>query len=259
MHNFIDVKNLIVGYNNKIICKDINFQLKQGNVLCILGANGEGKSTLLKTLLGLQKAINGDIFIAGENITMMSLRQRANSLSYVPQHGQSGFSFSVLQMVIMGKAAQLGLFAQPNAKDCEKAHAILHELNIAHLGQKEYANLSGGQKQLVLIARALMQNADIIVLDEPTASLDFYNQFHVIAILAKLKKLGKTIIFTTHHPDQAFEIADEVLMIKDGCMLCHGTTQNVMTEDILTKLYSTSISIFEIEGKKISYIKNIVT
>lgn len=256
MQAIIEVKQLAIGYHQNALCQNINFGLQQGNVLCILGANGEGKTTLLKTLLGLQPPIKGAIYLNGKNMRSISLKQRADILSYVPQSAQSGFAFSVLQMITMGKAAKMGVFSQPAYEDHQQARAILAELNIPQLEQQDYSKLSGGQRQLVLIARALMQNAKIIILDEPTASLDFHNQAHLIALLAKLKQQGRTIIFTTHQPDQAFQIADEVLMIKDSTMLCHGATADVMSEDMLSALYSTPVGILEVEGRKMSYVKN---
>lgn len=256
MQTLISVQNLTIGYHRKMICQNIDFSIKQGSVLCILGANGEGKSTLLKTLLGLLPPLSGKIFLNSCEISSLNLQERAKVLSYVPQNMQIGFAFSVLQMVTMGKAGQMSIFAHPNQRDEQQARTILDQLNILHLAKQDYASLSGGQRQLVLIARALMQNAQAIILDEPTASLDFYNQSHVIQLLGALKHQGRTIIFTTHHPDQAFDIADDVLMIKDNNMLCCGKTHDVMNETMLTNLYKAPIGIIEVEGKKISFIKN---
>lgn len=252
---FLSVDNITTGYNNHKISDGISFFLKRGESLCILGPNGEGKSTLLKTLLGILTPLSGSIRYQSVALKTLSMRARARLFAYVPQNSSPNFSFSVLQMVLMGKVSELSVFQQPTKTMYDEAMSILEKLEIAHLADKYYPRVSGGERQLILIARALLQNANLIVLDEPTASLDFSNQDKLMRLLAQVKDDGHNILFTTHHPDQACYFSDQLMMLKDGHVMAIGKTQSVLNETNLGLLYNANVGITEINGKKITYIK----
>ena len=250
------VQNLTTAYRNKIITNDVSFDLAGGEAICILGANGEGKTTLLKTILGILPKKAGQICYGNKDISTLTIAERAKCVSYVPQNSAGNFTFTVLEMVLMGKASQISLFSKPTKAMRESALAILEKLEIGDLAHKYYPLISGGQRQMVLIARALVQNAGLIILDEPTASLDFSNQDKLMRLLANLKKAGQSIIFTTHHPDQAFYFSDRSLLIKHGCVMDYGDTGRVVDETNLSRLYNADIAIADIRGKKITYIRD---
>lgn len=251
----LSVKDLTTAYHKQRVSSCISFALKKAQSLCILGPNGEGKTTLMKTLLGLLPPFSGSIFYHGKALSSLPFKARAKLFSYVPQNSAVNFSFTVLQMVLMAKTSQLSLFQVPNRQMHDEAFALLQQLEIADLSEKNYMAISGGQRQMVLIARALFQQAEIIILDEPTASLDFSNQDKLLRLLARLKNAGHSIIFSTHHPDQAFYFSDYSLMLKDKAVMAIGETANVLTEENLKHLYNADVAIADLGGKKITYIR----
>lgn len=251
----LSVNDLTTAYNGHKISTGISFELKKGETLCILGPNGEGKSTLLKTLLGILPPFSGTIDYRLKALKTLSIRERAYLFAYVPQNSPPNFSFTVIQMVLMGKASQLPFFSQPSQAMRDEAMAVLKKLEIEDLADKYYPLISGGQRQMVLIARALLQNAELIILDEPTASLDFSNQDKLMRLLSQLKDEGHSIIFTTHHPDQACYFSDQLMMLKDGHVMSVGETRFVLNETNLARLYNADVAIAEIDGKKITYIR----
>lgn len=251
----LSVKDLATAHHKQRVSDGITFTLKKAQSLCILGPNGEGKTTLMKTLLGLLPALSGSIFYHGKALSTLPFKARARLFSYVPQNSAVNFSFTVMQMVLMARTSQLSLFEVFSQQMHEKAFALLQQLDIADLANKNYTKISGGQRQMVLIARALFQQSELIVLDEPTASLDFANQDKLLQLLSRLKKEGHSIIFSTHQPDQAFYFSDYALMLKDRGMMAIGETANVLTEENLKHLYQADVAIADLGGKKITYIR----
>ncbi|MCX2716802.1 ABC transporter ATP-binding protein [Helicobacter sp. MIT 21-1697] len=230
---FLRVSNLTLLYPKSPalpLLNNISFEIAQGEILCVLGPNGSGKSTLLRTLLG-GFAYRGEIIIQGANARDFSAKQRAKFLSYVPQNYHISFPYSALEVVLMGRFNHNRLLYSKSDK--HKALKALAMLEIEHLAYSSYPTLSGGQKQLVLIARSLAQESEIILLDEMTSALDMSHSF---ALLKILKSIQKSIILTSHHPEQCY-IADKIALLKDAQLLCYGGRENVLTESYIQKLY----------------------
>lgn len=204
----LSADRLDIGYGGKPIGRGLEVSVEAGRILCLLGPNGCGKTTLFRTLLGLIPPVAGRVLLAGRPITAMRRAEIAQAISYVPQAHAPPFPFEALEVVLMGRTARLGTFGQPGRMDRHRAQAAMERLGIADLAGRDYSRLSGGQRQLVLIARALAQDTPLIVMDEPTASLDFGNQAHVLAQISGLVRdavsEGRGVILSTHDPDQAF-------------------------------------------------------
>jgi iron complex transport system ATP-binding protein len=244
----LEARELGFGYPGRAIGRGAAFTLDAGEVVCLLGPNGCGKTTLFKTLLGLLVPQAGAVLIDGQDLALWSRERRARSLAYVPQAHTSFFPFSVLDTVLMGRTAHLGLFAVPSARDREAALAALDGLHIGALAAADYTRISGGQRQLVLVARALAQEARCMVMDEPTASLDFGNQVMVLARIRALSARGIGVIMSTHAPDHAFACADRVLLMQDGRILAEGEPEAVLTPERLRAVYGVEVCISRIPG-----------
>lgn len=241
MKNLLTTQALSIGYGQKIVGKNIDFTLQKNEILALLGPNGSGKSTLFKTLLGLLPPLAGHVFLQGQALTQCSRRFIAQQIGYVPQAQEGQFAFSVLDIVLMGRAAHLGLFAQPNQNDQHLAKDILNTLGIAHLASCSYPHISGGERQLTLIARALVQQPQLLVLDEPTASLDFANQILVLEQIQRLRSQGLSILLCTHQPEHALQIADRLALFKNGRIEKIGSIAHLGNAQNLAWLYNISI------------------
>jgi iron complex transport system ATP-binding protein len=244
----LELRDLAFGYPGKPVGRGITLAVEPGQVLCLLGPNGCGKTTLFKSMLGLLRLQGGEIAIDGETIARWSRSRLAQAIAYVPQAHVAYFPFTVLDMVLMGRTARLGLFATPRASDVTAAEAALETLHVLHLGRQAYTQISGGQRQLVLIARALAQQPKILVMDEPTASLDFGNQILVLNHIKALARRGLGIILSTHDPDQAFACADRVAMLHDGRLLHWGPPQQVITGNSLHAIYGVAVEVIRLPG-----------
>jgi iron complex transport system ATP-binding protein len=244
------VSDLAFGYSGRVVGEAPSLALGAGEILCLLGPNGGGKSTLLKTLLGLLRPLRGAITVDGDDTAAWSARRRALAFGYVPQSGGGQFSFTVGEMVLMGRTAHRGVFAAPSVRDRLIAEAALATLGIAGLGGRDWLRLSGGERQLTLIARALAQEARILVLDEPTANLDFGNQVRVLAELREVARRGLAVIFATHHPEQAFACADSVAILHDGRLDAIGPPEAVITPATMHRVYGIEVDIIGVgEGR----------
>jgi iron complex transport system ATP-binding protein len=248
----IEARNVAIGYRGKVVARDIDVSLRAGEVVCLLGPNGSGKTTLFKTLLRLIARLAGSISIAGRPIDSWRPGQLALRQAYVPQANVSVFPYRVLDMVLMGRTARLGVFSAPSTADRERAWSALERLGIADLAENEYTRISGGQRQLTLIARALAQEAPSIVMDEPTASLDFGNQALVLREVARLARGGLGIVLSTHQPDHAFAIASRVLLLHDGRVVADGSPREVLTRQRLEQVYGVPVSLDPLPGGRLS-------
>ncbi|HCL6186638.1 TPA: ABC transporter ATP-binding protein [Proteus mirabilis] len=206
-------KQLTIGYKTTPLIQNLSFYIKQGQIVCLLGANGCGKTTLMRTLLGLLPSLAGHIIIEGKEISKWSPTDLAKVIAYVPQATHLPFSFKVIDMVIMGRGAHISFFSMPSSQDKAMAMETLEMLSLSHLAHRTFDTLSGGEKQLVLIARALVQQPKLLIMDEPAASLDFGNQIKLINQIKTLKALGISVFMSTHHPQHAALLADEVILL----------------------------------------------
>jgi len=238
------VKNLCFAYKkHKPICKDISFTVTTPDIFCILGANGAGKSTLLKCLANQHSASAGYIFYDGHSFQEFSVRELAKRIAYIPQSHIPAFPFSVQDVVMMGRAAYLGNFSSPGRKEKVIAEEKLSMLGITYLANKRYTDISGGERQLVMLASALAQEPQMLLLDEPTAHLDFGRQYRFLNILRQLKEQGIGIIMTSHFPDHALMTADTTAILKDGVFAHIGPSNEVVTSENLTALYNVPIQV----------------
>ncbi|ODA39260.1 ABC transporter ATP-binding protein [Desulfosporosinus sp. BG] len=238
-----ELKDIQCGYNNKAVLKGISFALAAGEVLCVLGPNGTGKTTLFKTILGLIKPLEGKILFNGENSIHWSRSKMAQVIGYIPQAHNTSFPFSVMDMILMGRTAHLGNFASPSQEDKKIAERAIDTLDISCLANRIFTELSGGEKQLVLIARALAQEPQILVMDEPTSALDFGNQLKVLSQVKQLAHQGLTIIMASHVPDHAFFYATKVMLLSHGGLFGLGKANDIITEDKLRELYGVNVRI----------------
>ena len=245
-----DVKNISFSYNDEEIFSDISFSIQKGDVLCILGSNGTGKTTLIKCLNGLHDINSGEILINGENIKKLSFKQISKHIGYIPQAHVPSFPFNVFDVVLMGRAPYLNLTDSPKDEDKKIALDALKTLGIEDLKDKEYTNLSGGERQLVFLARVLCQKPDILILDEPTSHLDFGNQIKLLEIIDNLAKSGLSIIMSSHFPDHAFLSSTKVAIMKDRKFIDFGTPESVVTEENLRKAYSIDVKLIELDNKR---------
>jgi iron complex transport system ATP-binding protein len=232
---------LAVGYPGHAVGSGFELRLQPGQVLALLGPNGGGKTTLLKTLLGLLRPLGGQVELDGQPLHTLSAAARARRLAYVPQSHVGAFAFSVADLVLMGRTAHGSLFAAPSVHDRAVAQAAIERLGIAHLAARPATMISGGERQLALIARALAQEAQLMVLDEPTAALDFGNQGKVMREIRRLADEGLGVLFTTHDPNHATRFADQALLIRRGVTLASGAVTEVVTQAMLERLYDAPV------------------
>lgn len=230
----IEASGLAIGFDGRALARDVAFDAGAGEVVAILGPNGRGKTTLIRTLLGLIPPIAGQV-------------RRGCPFAYVPQHDQTPFAYDVLSIVTMGRARHLKWYQSPGREDYEIARASLDEVGLGALAERSFITLSGGQKQLVAVARALASASPLIVLDEPTAALDLRNQDVVLGVLYRLSRArGLAIVFTTHQPQHALHVADKtMLMYPAQCEF--GATARMCTDERLSRLYGLPIRVAGVE------------
>lgn len=250
VNNLFDVRNISFSYDDETIFSDISFSINKGDVLCILGPNGTGKTTLIKCLNGLHDIDSGEILINGENMKRLSFKQISKHIGYIPQSHVPSFPFKVFDVVLMGRAPYLNLTDSPKDEDKRIALDALKTLGIEDLKDKEYTNLSGGERQLVFLARVLCQKPDILILDEPTSHLDFGNQIRLLEIIDSLAKSGLSIIMSSHFPDHAFLSSTKVAIMKDRHFIDFGAPDDVVTEENLKKAYSIDVKLIELDNRR---------
>jgi iron complex transport system ATP-binding protein len=226
----VQLRNLGHAYApGRWVFRNYRAEVRSGSIFALLGPNGAGKTTLLKILLGAMKPTEGAIEVLGR-------------AAFVPQLFQVSFDYSVLDMVLMGRVRQIGMFSQPSARDEAAAMAQLDRFGIADYARRPFHELSGGERQLVIFARALVSEAAILILDEPTSALDLKNQIVVLDWMARLShRDGLTVLFTTHHPHHALAVADEALLMLGGEEFVTGMADEVLNEENLSALYGVDI------------------
>lgn len=242
----VTVNGISFAYNGHKVLENVSLEIEGGKVSTILGPNGSGKTTLLKIILGLLKPDSGSILIDGRNLSELEPRERAKILAYVPQKHIPAFSFPVIEVVAMGRHPYSSVFAATSNKDLDIAAASLARLNVGHLRNRPYTELSGGEQQLVLIARALTQQASILVFDEPVSGLDYGNQLMLLKQMRALAKEGITCINTSHFPEHALWTSDVAIFINHGQIIAQGPALQVITRENLEKIYHTRINIVKV-------------
>ncbi|MEF3090522.1 iron ABC transporter ATP-binding protein [Enterobacter sp. 10-1] len=236
----LTVRHAEIGYPKRAVLRDVSFSLQPGTLCCLLGANGSGKTTLMRSILGLLPLRDGQILIDGLPVTQLCSRDRARAIAWVPQAHDGAFAFSVLDMVLMGLSPYIGTFTQPARSERSIAYAQLEALGIAHLAERNWATLSGGERQLTLIARALVQRPRLLLLDEPASSLDFGHQIRLLDTLRQLRQTGMTLFMATHHPLHALAIADSVIAVEPNGLVTQGTAEQQLSPGNLATLYGVT-------------------
>lgn len=243
----VELNDLSCGYAGNAVLRNLCFSMRSGEAVCILGSNGIGKTTLFKTLLRFIKPISGSIHIDGNDIMQMEKAQLSQFFSYVPQAKESMGNYTVQDIVLMGRARYIRKFSLPSKEDYNAANIALGQLALTDYRDRNYSTLSGGEQQMVLLARAIAQNARFILLDEPASNLDFKNQERLLRAIMQLTSQGIGILMVSHSPDHALSCCDNSLLIsKDGTYI-FGPSDNVITADNLQKIYDTKMLV--VEGK----------
>ena len=243
----LEVKNLRFRYNGFEVKANLN--VEDGEILTLLGPNGSGKTTLLRCIYGTLKPETPCVYLDGRDVHSMDLRERAKRIGYVPQTHNPSFPYTVLELVVMGRASQISAFQSPSDEDYRVAMESLKLVGIENLAYRPYTQISGGQLQLALIARALVQNPRVILFDEPTAHLDFKNQIRVLEMIRKITAERRVAtILTLHDPNLAGMYSDRIALVKDGEIYAVGRPGEVMTENELNYVYGIGVKVISVDG-----------
>ncbi|ODA39255.1 ABC transporter ATP-binding protein [Desulfosporosinus sp. BG] len=241
----LEIKDASFGYSKRTVLQNISFKVTTGELFCLLGPNGVGKTTLFKSILGFIDVRGGEITLNGENIRKWSKPRLAKAIGYVPQAHTPPFPYTVLDVILMGRMAHLGLFSSPSKDDIKIAEESLETLSISFLKNMTYTEISGGERQMVLIARAMTQKPQLLILDEPTSNLDYGNQVRVLLQIKKLSDEGIGVVMTSHFPNHAFLCSSKVALLnKNGFEV--GTTNELITETNMRDTYGINVKIAKV-------------
>jgi iron complex transport system ATP-binding protein len=248
----LEVNNLSFRYHNsRIIFQGVNFNVKKGEVLSILGPNGSGKSTLLNCIAKLYEPTSGEVLLNGQPMSRLNFRDVARVIGYVPQIHTPSYAYTVREFVVMGRTPYIGVFSTPSAKDYEIAEEALERMGIRHLQDKPYTEISGGERQQVTLARVITQQPQLILLDEPTAHLDYGNQHRVVQMISQLAAEGYALVMTTHNPEHAIILNGKVAILNREGKLCVGQAATTLNAETLSNLYELSIkTIYDDDAKR---------
>lgn len=241
----LEVNNLTFSYGrgHGNVLDGVSFSATSGQTICLLGHNGAGKSTLFRCLLGLSDGYGGSVRIDGRELSQLTRREVSRAMAYIPQSSDPAFDYAVIDIVLMGRAVHSATGATGSDEDEQIAFKALDRLGIAHLANCGYAHISGGERQLVLIARALAQRTQALVMDEPTANLDYGNQYRTMELIESLREQGYLVIMSTHNPQQALSFATQVLVLHEGHLIACGPPSDVMTDALLERIYSIPVHV----------------
>lgn len=247
----IDITDLSFAYGKHQVLHDISLSIPDGTLVNVLGPNGVGKSTLFRCILGLNARYQGSILVNGKDMRSLSIKQRAREISYIPQSHAPVYDYEVLDVVLMSTGTDLGMLRTPGPRHVERAYAALERIGVGHLAHRNYTQISGGEQQLVLVARALAQNARTIIMDEPTSALDYGNTMRVLSCVRQLAREGLSIIQSTHQPDHAFLYSDKTLVINKGTVLAYGSPKDVITDELVSTIYGIDVEVNSLYGDKV--------
>ena len=247
------VEGLGFAYAENQVFSNVSFTVKKGSLCGLFGPNGSGKSTLFKCCLALLTSSAGAVHVDGKSINALSTAEMARLVAYVPQEHTPPFPFLAQEIVLMGRSPHLGGVFGLKAKDREIAHNAMERLGILHLANKVYTQLSGGQRQLVLIARALAQDTPFVMLDEPTSALDFRNQMLIWQMLREIADSGTTVFAYAHEPNHVSSSCDDLVVINQGTVAATGKPELILNQELLQNLYGEVCSVGRIAGFKMIY------
>lgn len=252
--NLLKFEHIAFGYSStgKLVMEDFSLEIGAGTITAILGPNGAGKTTLLHLGLGWLKPQRGEILLDQRTLAGYSRRALGQWMGLVPQSEHTAFEYSLLEFVLLGRAPHLPPLAMPGKADCDIAADALRQVGLSDMQDRSILSLSGGERQLVLVARALAQQPRLLLLDEPTSHLDLSNKGRLVHLLRELAATGVTILFTTHEPDVASALASHLVLMQKGRVLKTGTLEEIFTSQELTRLYQLPVSVANVEGRRVA-------
>lgn len=244
----LETKGASFAYEEgKPVFTRVTLSLDEGEVLCLLGPNGAGKSTLLQCLDRILPLSEGEVLLEGASLASLTRRQISRKIAFLPQFHQASFPFRVLDIVLMGRTPHMDFLATPGKQEITQAMEVLDSLGMLHLSEKPYTQISGGERQLVLLASALVQEPRLLLLDEPTSHLDFGNQARFLEVVRRLARQGISIVMTTHFPDHALLTASKVAILKAGKLMGFGSPSEVLTQEMIRETYGIDVRLIHIE------------
>lgn len=246
----IEVKNLSFAYREHEVLREVSFSAAEGQLVSVLGPNGVGKSTLFRCILGLLRSYTGEVLLNGREVRQQSRQELSRLAAYIPQSSEPVFNYTVMDTVLMGTTTMLSPLRRPGAAQREAAERAMEELGIIGLRNRGVGRLSGGERQLVLIARAMVQNARLLVMDEPTANLDYGNQYRVLEQIQALAQRGYTVLLSTHNPEHALRFASHILALREGRVCAYGAVNETITAELIEELYRIPAMLTGVETPK---------
>lgn len=249
----IKIQDLTFAYEKEKVLNHINFEAQEGQLVAVLGKNGAGKSTLFKCILGFLRKYSGTVMLNDRNVLEMTRKEIAKAAAYIPQSETPVYNYTVFDTVLMGTAGSLSPLAVPGEEQIRDTEEAIRSMGIETLSDRGINDLSGGERQLALLARAIAQKARLLIMDEPTANLDYGNQHLVMRRIREMVQNGYTVLLSTHNPEHALQYATHVLAIKDRKVEAYGNADRVITEKLIEDLYGMKVKIAEIniDGKNI--------
>lgn len=248
----IQITDFSFGYGKNDVLRDLNMAVKEKSLNVLIGLNGAGKSTLFACLSKQYRFSRGSIFVNGRDIRVYTYREYAQTVSFVPQvSAMSQTDNTVRDFLVEGRTPYLPLFSVPGKKEYEFMGRIAEKVGVSHLLDKNFSELSGGQQQLISLTRALVQDTPIILLDEPMSALDLRNQAFMLNLIKELSDKGKTILFSTHDPNHALLLNCNVMLLKNGSVVCEGTAGNCLSNEHVQEIYGDKVEVLKYENRRI--------
>ena len=254
----LSIKNLCAGYMGRQVLNNVSVSVKSGEILCLLGPNGVGKTTLFKSILGFVRVSSGEITIDDKKLSKLPKKEFARSIGYVPQQHEPPFPFKVLDVVVLGRMPYMSPLSVPKKEDVKIARQALDSIGILHLENKDYTEISGGERQMVLIARAIAQNPRFLIMDEPTANLDYGNQVKILEQVKRLSQKGMGVVMTTHSPEHAFLCSTRVALLYRDDIMELGSAEEIICPEKMKKAYGIDVRVLEARDEEGNIIKGCV-